>query len=169
MTLAQLNQLDDDAFVAAVGPIYENTAWIARYAVPARPFSSLEALAATLAQIVVDANEGDRIALIAAHPDLAGRLAREGRLTPASTSEQASAGLDLLTPDERARFDTLNAAYRERFGLPFVICVREHTKRSILDAMEARLDNDLSEEIRTALREINKIAQLRLSDAVSGP
>jgi 2-oxo-4-hydroxy-4-carboxy-5-ureidoimidazoline decarboxylase len=106
------------------------------------------------------------VALIAAHPDLAGRVAREGRLTPASRGEQAVAGLDRLTSAETARFDAANARYRERFGFPFVICVREHDKASILAALESRGAHDRAAEIATALAEIAKIARLRLEDAV---
>jgi 2-oxo-4-hydroxy-4-carboxy-5-ureidoimidazoline decarboxylase len=104
------------------------------------------------------------VALIEAHPDLAGRVAREGRLTPASAGEQASAGLDRLTPEEASRFARLNAAYRERFAFPFVICVRENTKASILDAIQQRVRNDRNVEIAAALHEIGKIAERRLKD-----
>jgi OHCU decarboxylase len=112
------------------------------------------------------ANVDRRVALIAAHPDLAGRVAREGRLTPASTGEQAGAGLDRLSPAETVRFDAANARYRERFGFPFVICVREHTKESILAALEVRANAGRADEISTALAEIAKIARLRLEDAI---
>ncbi len=126
----------------------------------------MEALHAAMLDAVAAASVERRVQLIAAHPDLAGRLAREGRLTVASSREQAAAGLDRLTADERARFDRLNAAYRARFEFPFVICAREQTKASILAALEQRLGNDRETEIETALREIGKIARLRLRDAV---
>lgn len=119
-------------------------------------------------QILAEASSEARAALIAAHPDLAGRLAREGRLTPASSQEQASAGLAELTASEAARFTALNAAYRERFGFPFVICAREQSKESILTALEARLHGEREAEIQTAIVEIGKIARLRLMDAVTG-
>jgi OHCU decarboxylase len=107
-----------------------------------------------------------QVALIRAHPDLAGKAAIAGDLTPESTREQASAGLDRLTPDEYARFNHLNAAYRDAFDFPFVICAREHTKHSILASFEARLQNDRPSEIATALDEIAKIARLRLNDVL---
>jgi 2-oxo-4-hydroxy-4-carboxy-5-ureidoimidazoline decarboxylase len=118
-------------------------------------------------RIVEESGEERQVALIAAHPDLAGRAAREGRLTASSTDEQRSAGLDRLTAEEFARFDRLNTAYSATFGFPFVICAREHNKESILATLDARLQNDRRTEIHTALREIAKIAQLRLDEAIS--
>jgi 2-oxo-4-hydroxy-4-carboxy-5-ureidoimidazoline decarboxylase len=166
MTLAELNAMDEDAFARVVGPVFEHSPWVARAAAGRRPFAGLEALEAALAGALRDADEAQKTALIAAHPDLAGRVAREGRLTPASGAEQASAGLDRLSDAERERFDELNRAYRTRFGFPFVICVREQTKNSILAAMERRVHNARSDEIVTALREIEAIARLRLNDLV---
>jgi 2-oxo-4-hydroxy-4-carboxy-5-ureidoimidazoline decarboxylase len=166
MTLAQLNALDDDAFTAVVGPVFEASPWIARAAAERRPYASVDALYAELVGIVRAAGKARQTELITAHPDLAGRLARDGRLTPASTAEQASAALDVLSTDERATFDELNAAYRARFGFPFVICVREQTKSSILAAMQWRVGNSRDEEIDVALREIEAIARLRLADVV---
>ena len=107
-----------------------------------------------------------KLALIRAHPDLAGKAAIEGSLTDSSTREQASAGLDRLTPDEYEAFTRTNTAYRERFGFPFVVCAREHTKESILRVASERLANTEDEEIRVALEEIAKIARLRLEDAL---
>ncbi|MBX6342995.1 MAG: 2-oxo-4-hydroxy-4-carboxy-5-ureidoimidazoline decarboxylase, partial [Thermomicrobiaceae bacterium] len=106
-------------------------------------------------------------ALIRAHPDLAGRLAVAGELTAESAREQASAGLDRLSPEEFAEFTRLNQAYRERFGFPFVICVRDHSRESILAAFRARLANSEEQEVATALREIARIAELRLRDLVA--
>ena len=104
------------------------------------------------------------IALIQAHPDLAGKAALAGTLGAASTGEQAAAGLNRLTADELARFTRLNAAYREKFGFPFVICARLLTKEEILQAFARRLDNSAEEEISSALEEIGKISMLRLRD-----
>lgn len=167
MNLAQINAMDAAAFTAAVGFAFEHSPWIARAAWEARPFGTVEELHAAMVDVVQTAPEDRRVALIAAHPDLAGRLAREGRLTPSSAGEQRSAGLDRLTADEIARFETLNANYRARFGFPFVICAREHTKDTILAALEVRCGNDRQTEISTALREIAKIAHFRLSEAIS--
>jgi 2-oxo-4-hydroxy-4-carboxy-5-ureidoimidazoline decarboxylase len=166
MTIADLNTAERASFVAAVGFAFESSPWIAEAACELRPFSDLDALTACMNAIVAESPLEQRVALIAAHPDLAGRLAREGRLTPSSSGEQKAAGLDRLTPEEIKRFDALNAAYRERFGFPFVICVRQQTKYSILDALEQRARNERDAEIATALHEIGKIAGLRLSDAI---
>ena len=169
MTLAALNALDEDAFTATVGPVFEDSPWLARAAARRRPFASLGALEAALVDELRSAGVERQTALIAAHPDLAGRLAREGRLTPASRAEQTGAGLDTLTDDERARFDRLNASYRARFNFPFVICARHHTKASILEAMERRVQHTREDEIATALDEIGAIARLRLHDLVNEP
>ena len=166
-SLAALNAADRATFVAAVGFAFEHSPWIAEAAWERRPFANLDALHAALADAVAEAPEARKLALIAAHPDLAGRVAREGRLTAASRGEQAAAGLDRLDPAELARFETANAAYRARFGFPFVICAREHDKASILAALERRATRERAAEIATALDEIAKIARLRLEDALS--
>jgi len=166
MTIAELNAVDRDAFVAAVGFAFEHSPWIAASAYDRRPFRDAAALHGAMMAVLDGAPEDRKVALIDAHPDLAGRVAREGRLTAASTDEQASAGLDRLSAEERTRFDALNAAYRSRFGFPFVICAREHGKDSILDALKRRSRNDRGDEIAAALREIGKIARLRLDDTV---
>lgn len=166
MTIEQLNAADRAAFVAAVGFTFEESPWIAEAAWQRRPFADARALLASMIDVVQAAPEQRRVALIRAHPDLAGRVAREGRLGAASTQEQSAAGLDRLTPPEIARFDELNAAYRARFGFPFVICAREQAKEAILAALERRLANDRETEIATALGEIEKIARLRLLDAI---
>jgi OHCU decarboxylase len=166
-TVDHLNAAPLDAFVAEIGFAFEDSPWIARAAAAQRPFAGRDALCAAMVAVVARASEAEQVALIAAHPDLAGRVAREGRLTAASTAEQAGAGLDALAPDEIARFDADNAAYRARFGFPFVICARENTKATILAALARRLANDRSTEIATALGEIAKIARLRIEDAVS--
>jgi OHCU decarboxylase len=103
-------------------------------------------------------------ALIRAHPDLAGRLAQQRKLTDESTREQASVGLNELTAEERANFQRLNEAYQARFGFPFIICARLNTKETILAAMRARLGNASEVEFATALGEIEKIARIRLDD-----
>lgn len=167
-SIAALNAADRATFVAAIGFAFEDSPWLAEAAWTRRPFASLDALHAAMTETLRSAPEERKLALIAAHPDLAGRVAREGRLTPASRDEQTGAGLDVLTPAQSARFDAVNAAYRTRFGFPFVICAREHDASSILAALEARLHNGRTAEIATALDEIEKIARLRLHAAVRG-
>jgi len=120
-----------------------------------------------MVEVVDRSPEEQRVALISAHPDLAGRVAREGRLTASSRDEQVSAGLDRLTPHEFALFERLNSEYRARFGFPFVICAREHDKASILSELQRRARNERASEIAAALEEIAKIARLRLEDTIS--
>src|SRR5687768_4924738 len=165
-TLSQLNELDGDQFVAVCGPLFEHSPWIAERTWKKRPFVSREALHAALCDTMYDASTEEHVKLIGSHPDLVGRMAREGRLTRESTTEQAAAGLSDFSADEVERFDRYNAAYRERFGFPFVICARENKKDAILAAFPVRLNNTREMEIRTALAEIAKIARLRLMDAM---
>jgi OHCU decarboxylase len=162
ISLANLNRCDRDDFVAAVGFAFEHSPWIAERAWARRPFGSLDALHDGMTAVVEAASAEEKLALIAAHPDLAGRVAREGRLTSSSRDEQAAAGLDALSADEVARFERLNAVYRARFGFPFVICAREHDKSSILDELERRSNHERAAEIATALAEVAKIAKYRL-------
>jgi 2-oxo-4-hydroxy-4-carboxy-5-ureidoimidazoline decarboxylase len=155
---------DRDAFVARYGTLFEHSPWIAETAWEQGPFESPAALHAAMVAVVQRAPRDAQLALIRAHPDLAGRAAIAGELTADSNREQASAGLDRLTPEEYAEFTATNAAYRERFGFPFVICAREHDKASILAAARERLGHDGDEEVEVALREIAKIARLRLEE-----
>jgi allantoate deiminase len=165
-TLGQLNAMGRDAFVSVCGGFFEHSPWVPESAWAARPFSSLAQLHETLCQVVTTAPLDKRLALIRAHPDLVGRLAKEGRLTPESTAEQAGAGLGSLSEAEAATFDHLNGAYREKFGFPFVICVRQNRKEAILEAFPRRLNHTPDQEMSAALAEIYKIASLRLHDAI---
>jgi OHCU decarboxylase len=166
LTLAQVNALDQQAFVAAFGGLFEGPPWIVEQAWHARPFASLDDLHARLVAAMEAAPEERKVALLRAHPDLVGRAALAGTLSPASTAEQAAAGLDRLTPDEIATFARLNAEYQARFGFPFVICARENKKDSILAGFAARMGNTREQEIATALGEVAKICRLRLLDTV---
>lgn len=157
-------RLDRDAFVGRYGSLFEHSPWVAEDAYDRGPFADREALLEALTAAVLHAPRERQLALIRAHPDLAGRAAIEGTLTPDSRREQSSAGLDRLTRGQYEAFTRTNAAYRERFGFPFVVCVREHDRESILAAAEARLTNDPETEVGTALAEIAKIARLRLGD-----
>jgi OHCU decarboxylase len=167
LTTAGANALSREQFVATFGPLYERSPWVAEGAWARRPFERVEELRAAFERTVLEAPLERRLALIRAHPELAGGEARAGTLTPESTTEQASAGLDRLSADERAELTRLNAAYRERFGFPMVVAVREHTKESIFAQAEARLANGRDEEIRTALGEIFTIASLRLHELMA--
>lgn len=168
-TLAALNALDRDAFVAALGGVFEGPPWMVERAWDGRPFGSVQALHRALCAVMESASEDAQVALLQAHPDLVGRAALAGALSPTSTGEQAAAGLDRLTPDEITTFQRLNAAYHDRFGFPFVICAREHKKDSILAGFATRLPNTREQELHTALAEVAKIAWLRLQDIVEPP
>jgi 2-oxo-4-hydroxy-4-carboxy-5-ureidoimidazoline decarboxylase len=162
LTLAALNRMDRDRFVAALGGIFEHSPWVAEAAWPGVPFSSVAALHAAMVAAVRSSAPQRQLVLIRAHPDLAGKAARSGTMTASSVAEQASAGLLGLSDDEYDRFLRLNTDYRERFGFPFIIAVRRHDKASLLAAFETRLANSRKIEIETALREIFTIARLRL-------
>src|SRR3954454_19070320 len=127
-----LTAMDEDAFVAALGGVFEHSPWVARDASARRPFATVSELAGALEAARRAAPRARQLALIRAHPELAGREARAGELTAESAGEQARAGLDRLTASEVGELEALNAAYRERFGFPLIVCVREHTKDSIL-------------------------------------
>jgi OHCU decarboxylase len=161
-TMEKVNELGREAFVQRFGPLFEHSPWVAADAWSDRPFTDKDELFEALRSTMYSAPIDRKLALIRAHPDLAGRAAIEGTLTRSSKREQASAGLDRLTPDEYEAFTRLNAAYRERFGFPLVVCVREHTKESILRVAAERLEHTRDEEVRVALEEIAKIARLRL-------
>lgn len=159
--------LDRDAFVARFGGVFEASPWIAERAYDTRPWADVAELHAAMVAVVDAAGHPAQLALIRAHPDLAGKAAIAGDLTPESTREQAAAGLDRLSPQQHADVLALTAAYRERFGFPFIVCAREHTADSIIGAARERLNHDPEDEERTALAEIAKIAALRLSDLVA--
>jgi OHCU decarboxylase len=166
LTMEEVNALDREAFLERFGPVFEYSPWVAEEAWRGRPFDGRADLAAAFHEALLNAPEERQVLLIRAHPELAGRAAEEGALTADSAREQSSAGLDRLTPDELEAFARINRDYRERFELPFVVCVREHTKDSILATAEERLRNSRAEEVRTALGEIAKIGALRLEDLV---
>lgn len=162
LSLDAVNGLNEEDFADRFGGIYEHSPWVAQAASGQRPFASLTALHAAMEAAVAVASEAERLALLRAHPDLAGRAAVAGELTASSSAEQASAGLDRLSPDEMARFTSLNAAYRERFGVPFIMAVRNADKARILAALERRVENAPAEEIARAIAEVGKIAWMRL-------
>ena len=139
IALAQLNQTDQDAFVRLLGGIFEHSPWVAEAAFARRPFRDVEQLHEAMCAAVSAAPPEQRLALIQAHPDLAGKAALAGELTEASSREQSGAGLDRLSADDYARFHTLNNAYRSRFGFPFIIAVRGYSAAGILKEFERRL------------------------------
>ena len=159
------SQMGKDRFVELYGSIFEHSAWVAEgaYGLELGPaHDTAGGLHNALARVFRSASKDQKLAVLRAHPDLAGKLAQAKRLTEASTSEQAGAGLDALTDDERARFEALNTAYTEKHGFPFIIPVRDHTKSSILAAFEQRLDNSSDVEFDQACTAVERIAALRL-------
>lgn len=168
-TIESINALDRPAFVAALGHLFEHSPWIAEETWPRRPFRDAAHLHAELCATLRGASVSRQLDLIRAHPDLAGRLAQQQKLTAESAREQASAGLNVLTPAELARFQALNDAYRSRFEFPFIICARLQARDAILAAMASRLGNQPAAEFATALTEIEKIARIRLADILAPP
>ncbi len=162
--------LDRDAFVARFGGVYEHSPWIAEGAFDAgrtAEAACVEGLSGLL-RAQVEAGGADRVlALLRAHPDLAGKLAVADELTAASAAEQEGAGLAACTADEFERFQTLNAAYRERFGFPFIVAVAGTHRTEILEIFERRVGNDRDTEFREALEQVHRIALLRLQTALS--
>jgi len=161
------SQMAREDFVAAYGGIFEHSLWIAERAFdlelgPAHDTAT--GLHNALCRMFRSASEEERLGVLSAHPDLAGKLAAAKRLTAESTSEQASAGLDALTDEEREAFTRLNAAYVEKHGFPFIIAVRDHDKASILAAFERRVDNERQTEFDEACRQVERIAEFRLKD-----
>jgi OHCU decarboxylase len=164
------SEMDLTTFVAEFGGIFEHSAWIAEgaHGLELGPtHDTATGIHNALARVFRSASEEQRLGVLTAHPDLAGKLAAAGELTAESTAEQAGAGLDLLTQEERDMFQDLNAQYVDRFGFPFIIAVKDNTKASILAAFHARIANDRDIEFVTACRQVERIAELRLIEKFS--
>ena len=166
-TMDAVNALDAAVFTARFGDVAEASPWVAEVAFSAGPFIDREALVDAFVAAVRAASSEAQLALLCAHPDLAGRAAVAGDLARESRREQAGAGLDRLTEAEFARFHDLNARYRERFGFPFIFAVKGATKGAILAAFEARIDNDAETERTTALANVERILRFRIEDRVA--
>ncbi len=167
-SLDAINQMSPTAFTEIFGDIYEHSPWIAAQAAAARPFANHTALRDELARIVRSATDAQKMALMQAHPELAGKEAAAGNLTAASSQEQAGAGLVDLSRQEKQYLKAFNLDYHGKFGFPFIIAVRNHTKSTIMAAMEERLANNRSVELETALEQIFEIARLRLETLFRG-
>jgi 2-oxo-4-hydroxy-4-carboxy-5-ureidoimidazoline decarboxylase len=159
--LDELNRAPRAEFVARLGGIYEHSPWVAERAGAGRPFASIEALHEAMQRAVLAASADEQMALIRAHPELAGKL-DAAQLTEHSRAEQAGAGLDRCTAAQKARMQELNRAYREKFGFPFIVAVKGLDWGGIIARMEPRLAQDRAAEIGTALAEIGRIARFRL-------
>lgn len=164
MTLSQINRCDREHFVACLGSIFEHSPWVAALAFEQQPFADLAALHAAMCNAFRNAPEEAQLALIRAHPQLAGKAAVRGEITASSSFEQSSAGLDRCSPEEFERIHTLNDAYFERFEFPFILAVRGHTRSSIIANMAERLPRGRDDEFAEALNQIERIARFRLND-----
>jgi 2-oxo-4-hydroxy-4-carboxy-5-ureidoimidazoline decarboxylase len=167
-SLAELNACSREDFVAALANVFEYSPWIAEQAAAARPFAGVKQLFDGMKAAVERAPAELRLALIKAHPDLANKTQRAAGLTAESNAEQNSAGLDRLSDAEYTAFERVNNAYRSKFGFPYIVCVRRHTKDSILRDFERRLPNDATSEMQASIGEIFRIAALRLDQLVTG-
>jgi 2-oxo-4-hydroxy-4-carboxy-5-ureidoimidazoline decarboxylase len=167
-SLDDLNRATIADFAAAVGDTFELAPWVAEAAVAKRPFATVTALHEAMMGAVRAAPRERQLAFVCGHPDLAGKAARAGDVTEESRREQASVGLDTLSDEEFSRFHRLNEAYKAKFGFPFIVCVRRHTRDSILAQFERRLRHDAAAEFATALQEISFITRLRLAAKVTG-
>ena len=161
-TLTAVNAMSLPAFRAAFGGVFEHSPWVAEHAAGARPFASAAALHAAMTEAVKRAPRDRQLALLRAHPELAGKEAQAGTMTGDSTAEQGAAGLSALSREDSQRIAALNRAYGEKFGFPFIIAVREHSKESILREFERRLRNDPDAELATGLEQVFVITRLRL-------
>ena len=162
----ELRRLDRERFVELFGGVFEHAPWVAADAYGAGPFASLDALHDAMVEAMRRASRDRQLALIRAHPDLAGRAAIAGQLTTASAVEQTSVGLDQCTPAEFERFRELNDKYKGKFGFPFILAVKGRTRAEILAAFAQRLDNSPEAEFEEALNQIARIARLRLDDLI---
>ena len=158
---------DREAFMIAFGHLYEHSPWVAERAWTQGPWSSEDALLSAFQTTIAEASPDEQMTLLRAHPQLADKVAMAKGLTPDSAAEQAGAGLDKLTEEEFTEFHSLNFGYAERFGFPFIICVRLHDKASILEAMRQRLSHSQEVEFAEALHQVGLISGLRLNDAMS--
>ena len=162
MTLWELNRLSAGAFVTALGQVFEHSPWVAERAGKKRPFQTLDELHETMVATVWSAPAATQMALLRAHPELAGKAALRGELTAESTLEQSGAGLSHCSPEELAKLTALNAAYNAKFGFPFILAVKGYDRAGILREFERRLERDPSIEFEEALKQVARITRFRL-------
>lgn len=167
LTIARLSALDRAAFLDAVGAVFEHSPWVMARVWAQRPFADRAAFDAALETVVSGAGREDRLTLIHAHPELAGKAAVRGELTADSAREQAGAGLDACSPQEFAELQRLNAAYREKFGWPFIVAVKGLTRGDVIREMARRLGRSPEEEFDEALVQILRIARFRLDELLA--
>jgi len=166
ISLNELNTMPSADFTSRLGAIFEHSPWVAERAAARRPFASVQQLHQAMADVVRNASVDERLRLIRAHPELAGKAAVRGELTDESTREQKGAGLDQCSPEEFERMQDLNRRYNEKFGFPFVIAVKGHDRHSILQHFARRLENAHDVEAAECIEQIIRIGGFRLADAV---
>ena len=165
--MAAINGMDQAAFVQKFGGIFEKSPWVAEKAWDSKPFASLDAMHAAMVNVVKTASLPSQLALLQSHPDLAGKEAQAGAMTASSVSEQASAGLNALSKAEIMQISDYNAAYKQKFGFPFIIAVRMHTKEGIFFDFSRRLQNDTQTEYANDLQNVYAITLLRLNSLLT--
>ena len=158
----QINECSNDDFMAMLGSIYEHSPWVAQQVSNQRPFADLKTLHETMKTAVSQASKEEKLALLRAHPELAGKEAETGQLTEDSEKEQGRAGLNLCSPEELAIIRDCNQRYQQQFGFPFIIAVSGLNRQQIIEAMQQRLNHSSEQEFDTALAEVDKIAWIRL-------
>ena len=168
MKIPELNRLDRPQFVAALAGIYERSPWVPERAWSQRPFADIDDLHAVLAAVVAGASKDEQLALVRAHPELAGKAMADGSLTADSTAEQSGAGLTHCSSAELARLRELNARYNTNFGFPFILAVKGYDRAGVIAEFARRVDNETAEEFAESLRQIDKIARLRLAALIEG-
>lgn len=168
MTLAEINAMDEDAFVAALGGVFEHSPWVAQRAYAGRPFASVEALHRAMVAAVDRSGETEKLALLRAHPELAGKAAIRGDVTADSGREQSGAGLSQCTLEELAQITALNARYHARFGFPFILAVKGYDRAGVLAEFVRRVDNERADEFTECLAQVAKIARFRLEAMLAG-
>jgi 2-oxo-4-hydroxy-4-carboxy-5-ureidoimidazoline decarboxylase len=166
LTIDRVNKMSAAEFLVSLGGVFEHSPWIAERAFASRPFADVTALHAAMKEVVKRASREEQLALLNAHPELAGKEAQSGTMTRDSTSEQGSVGLNALSREEMQRISDLNRRYREKFGFPFIIAVRQHTKEGIFRNFEARLANDAETELAACLEQVFIITRLRLDGLI---
>jgi 2-oxo-4-hydroxy-4-carboxy-5-ureidoimidazoline decarboxylase len=167
LSVDDVNRLTRAAFVQLLGGVFEHSPWVADRAFDRRPFASRDSLHEAMVGVVQAASRAEQLGLLNAHPELAGREAQAGALTSASTSEQASAGLTNLSRPEIERIAALNSAYRAKFGFPFIIAVRDHTKADIFAELQRRSEASFEDELETCLGQVYRITAMRLPGIIA--
>jgi 2-oxo-4-hydroxy-4-carboxy-5-ureidoimidazoline decarboxylase len=167
MRLADINAMGEAQFTATLGGVFEHSPWVAQGAFAARPFASVASLHAAMVDVVARASEGQQLALLRAHPELAGKAAIRGELTADSTHEQSGAGLTACSPEEFAQLTDLNRRYNAKFGFPFILAVKGYDRAGIVREFARRVENDRAAEFAECLAQIARITRFRLDVLVT--